>query len=86
MAGLQQRRVEFDAVGIWLGVGVGFRFLLSFVTTEGLDGLRMQTELSLAHGIQATLEPTISFQNAAFEIYGRSLFSAEMPSHSIART
>ena len=72
------RRVGFDAVGIWLGVGVGFRFLLSFVTTEGLDSLRMQTELSLAHGIQATLVPTISFQNAAFEIYGKSLPSAEM--------
>ena len=48
------RRVGLDAVGIWLGVGVGFRFLLSFVTTEGLDSLRMQTELSLAHAIQAT--------------------------------
>jgi sigma-B regulation protein RsbU (phosphoserine phosphatase) len=72
------RRVGFDAVGIWLGVGVGFRFLLSFVTTEGLDSLRMQTELSLAHGIQATLVPTISFRNAAFEIYGKSLPSAEM--------
>ena len=72
------RRVGFDAVGIWLGVGVGFRFLLSFVTTEGLDSLRMQTELSLAHGIQATLVPTISFRNAAFEVYGKSLPSAEM--------
>jgi sigma-B regulation protein RsbU (phosphoserine phosphatase) len=72
------RRVGFDAVWIWLGVGVGFRFLLSFVTTEGLDSLRMQTELSLAHNIQATLVPTISFQNAAFEIYGKSLPSAEI--------
>jgi serine phosphatase RsbU (regulator of sigma subunit) len=76
--GRLSRRAKFDAVGIWLGVGVGFRFLLSFVTTEGLDSLRMQTELSLAHGIQATLVPTISFQNAAFEVYGKSLPSAEM--------
>lgn len=71
-------RVVFDVVGIWLGVGVGFRLLLSFVTTEGLDNVRMQTELSLAHGIQATLVPTISFQNATFEVYGKSLPSAEM--------
>ncbi len=71
-------RVVFDALGIWLGVGVGFRLLLSFVTTEGLDTVRMQTELSLAHGIQATLVPTISFQNATFEVYGKSLPSAEM--------
>ncbi len=72
------RRVLFDAIGILVGIGFGTRFLLSFVTTEGLDSLRMQTELSLAHDIQATLVPTISFQNAAFEIYGKSLPSAEM--------
>jgi phosphoserine phosphatase RsbU/P len=72
------RRVGLDAVGIWVGVGVGFRFLLSFVTTEGLDSVRMQTELALAHGIQATLVPTISFLNANFEAYGKSLPSAAM--------
>jgi serine phosphatase RsbU (regulator of sigma subunit) len=38
----------------------------------------MQTELSLAHGIQATLVPTISFQNTTFEVYGKSIPSAEM--------
>jgi sigma-B regulation protein RsbU (phosphoserine phosphatase) len=38
----------------------------------------MQTELSLAHGIQATLVPTVSFQNASFELYGRSIPSTEM--------
>ena len=78
LRGRLNRRVGFDAVGIWLGVGVGFRFLLSFVTTEGLDSVRMHTELSLAHGIQATLVPAISFQNATFEVYGKSLPSAEM--------
>jgi serine phosphatase RsbU (regulator of sigma subunit) len=76
-SGLHQR-VVFDAIGIWLGTGVGYRLLLSFVTTEGLDNLRMQTELSLAHGIQATLVPSISFQNAIFEVYGKSIPSAEM--------
>jgi serine phosphatase RsbU (regulator of sigma subunit) len=70
--------VVFDAVGIWLGTGLGVRLLLSFVTTEGLDNVRMQTELSLAHGIQATLVPTISFQNTTFEVYGKSIPSAEM--------
>lgn len=76
-SGLQQR-VLFDAVGIWLGTGLGFRLLLSFVTTEGLDNVRMQTELFLAHAIQATLVPTISFQNATFEVYGKSIPSAQM--------
>jgi CheY-like chemotaxis protein len=39
---------------------------------------RMQTELSLAHHIQATLVPTISFQTSRFEVYGKSLPSTEM--------
>jgi serine phosphatase RsbU (regulator of sigma subunit) len=38
----------------------------------------MQTELFLAHAIQATLVPTISFQNATFEVYGKSIPSAQM--------
>src|SRR5713101_4352409 len=76
-SGLHQR-VVFDAVGIWLSTSLGFRLLLSFVTTEGLDNVRMQTELFLAHAIQATLVPTISFQNATFEVYGKSIPSAQM--------
>jgi len=72
------RRVLFDAIGILLGVGLGARFLLFFAGTEGLASVRMQTELSLAHGIQATLVPTISFQNASFELYGKSIPSTEM--------
>ena len=51
-------RVLFDAIGIWASGVLGLRLLLSFVTTEGLDNVRMQTELSLAHGIQATLVQT----------------------------
>ena len=54
------------------------RLLLSFVTTEGLDNVRMQTELSLAHGIQATLVPDLSLQTPRFEAYGKSVPSAEM--------
>jgi hypothetical protein len=38
----------------------------------------MQTELSLAHGIQVTLVPTVSFQNASFELYSKSIPSTEM--------
>ncbi len=38
----------------------------------------METELSLAHAIQSTLVPTISFENKSFEAYGRSIPSSEM--------
>ncbi len=72
------RRVLFDAIGILLGIGFGARFLLFFAGTEGVASVRMQTELSLAHGIQATLVPTVSFQNASFELYGKSIPSTEM--------
>jgi len=48
------------------------------VTTAGLANVRMQTELSLAHDIQATLVPTLSFQTASFEVYGKSIPSTEM--------
>lgn len=72
------RRLLFDAIGILVGVGFGARFLLFFAGTEGVASVRMQTELSLAHGIQATLVPTVSFQNASFELYGKSIPSTEM--------
>jgi len=72
------RRVLFDAIGILVGIAFGIRFLLLFAGTEGVASVRMQTELSLAHGIQATLVPTVSFQNASFELYGKSVPSAEM--------
>jgi len=72
------RRVLFDAIGILVGIGLAARFLLFFAGTEGVASVRMQTELSLAHGIQATLVPTISFQNASFELYGKSIPSTEM--------
>ncbi len=71
-------RVVFDVVGIWLLTGLGFRLLLSFITREGLESIRMETELSLAHAIQSTLVPTISFENKSFEAFGRSIPSAEM--------
>jgi len=71
-------RVLFDAVGILIGAGIGYRLLISFITTEGRESVRMETELSLAHRIQATLVPTISFQTARFELYGKSIPSTEM--------
>src|SRR5271154_1761745 len=72
------RRALFDAIAILVGTGFGTRFLLYFAGTEGLASVRLQTELSLAHGIQATLVPTVCFRNARFELYGKSIPSTEM--------
>src|SRR5262245_25642621 len=55
------RRVAFDATGILVGTILGYRLLVDFIRTEGLATVRMQTELALAHGIQATLVPPLTF-------------------------
>ena len=73
-----KRRVVFDAIGILAGAIIGYRLLVDFILFEGLANVRMQTELSLAHGIQATLVPIISFRTARFEVYGKSMPSTEM--------
>jgi len=69
----EKQRVLFNVVGIWIGVFFGFRLLLYFVTTEGLANVRLQTEFSLAHDIQATLVPAVSLETASLEVYGKSL-------------
>ena len=73
-----QRRVAFDAIGILVGTILGYRLLVDFSRIEGLAAIRMQTELTLAHGIQATLVPTLSFRVGRFEVYGKSVPSTEM--------
>jgi hypothetical protein len=73
-----KQRVAFDAIAILLCTGLSYRLLQSFLSYEGLASVRMQTELSLARGIQATLVPTVSFQNSTFEVYGKSIPSAEI--------
>jgi Stage II sporulation protein E (SpoIIE) len=75
--GALNRRVVFDAIGI-LVAGLGYRLLVDFIRTEGVATVRMQTELALAHGIQATLVPTLSYRVGRFEAYGKSIPSTEM--------
>jgi phosphoserine phosphatase RsbU/P len=71
-------RLFFNAIGIWLGTGVGSRLLMSFLTTQGAESVRMQTELALAHEIQSMLVPVLSLHTSRFEVYGISLPSTEM--------
>jgi hypothetical protein len=71
-------RILTDAIAVFIGLGISHRLLLSFITSEGLAHIRMQTELVLAHEIQETLVPTVSLQSGRFEAYGRSIPSTEM--------
>ena len=51
---------------------------MHFIQNEGCRAVRIQTELSLAQGIQQTLVPVIDWQSSNLEIYGISLPSAEV--------
>jgi hypothetical protein len=49
-----------------------FSFLI-FIQGEGRQGIRIQTELALAHAIQETLVPEIDQQLLGMQIYGASV-------------
>jgi len=53
-------------------------FFLLFFYREGRHSIRLQTELSLAHGIQHTLVPAIERKSSAWEVYGVSLPSEKV--------
>ena len=53
-------------------------FFMQFIRNEGRHAVRIQTELSLAQGIQKTLVPIIDRRTARLEIYGVSLPSTEV--------
>ena len=55
-----------------------YLFFMHFIQNEGSRAVRMQTELSLAHGIQQTLVPLVDWRSAGIEIYGVSLPSTEV--------
>lgn len=55
-----------------------YLFFMGFIQDEGTRAIRMQTELSLAQGIQQTLVPVVDWRSANIEIYGISLPSAEV--------
>lgn len=53
-------------------------FFLHFILREGRRAVRLETELSLAHGIQATLVPPVESRSAQWEVYGISLPSEQV--------
>jgi serine phosphatase RsbU (regulator of sigma subunit) len=53
-------------------------FFMQFIMSVGRHAIRIETELSLAHGIQQTLVPIIDLRTARTEIYGISLPSTEV--------
>ncbi len=53
-------------------------FFLLFFYSEGRTSIRLQTELTLAHGIQHTLVPIVRSKSEFWEVYGVSLPSEQV--------
>lgn len=73
-----RQRVVLDSSYVFLTIMLGYRFFLSFTTTEGVAHVALQTELSFAHAIQSTLVPPVSYRGHALEVYGCSVPSAKV--------
>jgi hypothetical protein len=70
--------LSFSVIGIWVTIIGSYVFFLVFIQTSGRRALIAQRELELAHGIQATLVPRISYRDERFEVYGMTLPSEKV--------
>jgi len=55
-----------------------YLFFMGFMQREGTRAVRIQTELSLAQGIQKTLVPVVDYRSDHVEVYGVSIPSTEV--------
>ena len=61
-----------------VATALSYALFFRFIQTEGRYAFRAQTELALAHTIQATLVPAIDLTLAGCQVYGLSLPSAKV--------
>ncbi|MEE8584288.1 MAG: PP2C family protein-serine/threonine phosphatase [Acidobacteriota bacterium] len=73
-----QSRMQLDAVGIGVGVFLGYIFFTIFITREGRRYLKAHTEIRLAREIHDHLVPKIDRRLKKFEFYGASMPSGEV--------
>lgn len=71
-------RLALDGVGGGVAVLVGYILFIRFIQTEGVEQLRLRTEIGLAQELHESLVPTISKQTDRFVIYGKSIPSSEV--------
>ena len=64
-----------DGLGIFLGIVMGYIFFIIFITTQGMQHVRLRTEMNLAEDMHQTLVPDIRFTDERFEIIGQSISS-----------
>ena len=73
-----RHRIVIDATYVFLSIMLGYRLFLSFTTTEGVEHVALQTELSFAHAIQSMLVPPISYCGRHLDVFGSSVPSAKV--------
>lgn len=76
-AGLR-RRLGLDALGIAMGVIVGYSALTRLLTREGARYLRMRTEMALAQDIHRGLVPALAGRYSRLDFVGASYPSGEV--------
>jgi Stage II sporulation protein E (SpoIIE) len=74
----RRHRIVTDATYVFLSIMLGYRLFLSFTTTEGVEHVALQTELSFAHAIQSMLVPPISYCGRHLDVFGSSVPSAKV--------
>ena len=62
-----------DGYGILVCVVLSYIFFVAFIRNQASEGLRIQNELDLAHGIQRTLVPPIAISASGYDLHGISL-------------
>lgn len=73
-----RHRTVIDATYVFLSIMLGYRLFLSFTTTEGVEHVALQTELSFAHAIQNMLVPPISYCGPHLDVFGSTVPSAKV--------
>jgi serine phosphatase RsbU (regulator of sigma subunit) len=71
-------KLLFDAIGIYVGVILGYIFFIIFISREGVKQIKLKTEIDLAAEMHEVLVPLIDFRNENLEVYGRSFPALEI--------
>jgi hypothetical protein len=73
-----ERGLSLSVNGIWVTLVGSYLFFVRFIQTSARRAMIAQRELELAHGIQATLVPRISYRDERFEVCALTLPSEKV--------
>lgn len=73
-----QNRLRWDGLALLLSTMLGYIFFVIFIGNQGVRYFSLQTEMKLAKQMHDVLVPPVQLKNQRFEVYGRSLPTAEV--------